>query len=64
MADLSAALKLPLDERAFIQSHTPFADLVHGKGPQGPLQDKTILVLGGEGDRCRRVAESYVVLFS
>jgi len=37
----------------FIQSHTPFADLVEYK-------DKTILVVGGDEDKCRVVAERYV----
>lgn len=34
----------------FIQSHTPFADLDEYK-------DKTILVVGGDEDKCRVVAE-------
>jgi hypothetical protein len=36
----------------FVQSHTPFADLEQYK-------DKTILVLGGDEDKCRFVAEKY-----
>lgn len=40
----------------FIQSHTPFAELVHG---ENSLRDKCILVMGGEGSRCRDVAEAY-----
>lgn len=47
----------------FIQSHTPFADLVNstvsGEDPQTPLKDKAILVTGGDGERCRKVAEDY-----
>ncbi|KAL9603546.1 MAG: hypothetical protein Q9219_001048 [cf. Caloplaca sp. 3 TL-2023] len=47
----------------FIQSHTPFADLVDSTGPredpQTPLKDKTVLVTGGDGERCRKVAEDY-----
>ena len=36
----------------FVQSHTPFADLDQYK-------DRTVLVVGGDGDKCRRVAEMY-----
>ncbi|KAL8917360.1 MAG: hypothetical protein Q9208_007977 [Pyrenodesmia sp. 3 TL-2023] len=41
----------------FIQSHTPFADLANSTTK--PLADKTILVTGGDGERCRQVALSY-----
>lgn len=40
----------------FIQSHTPFAELAHG---ENNLRDKCIMVVGGEGARCREVAEKY-----
>ena len=40
----------------FIQSHTPFAELIHG---ENSLRDKCILVVGGEHGRCRDVAEMY-----
>jgi hypothetical protein len=40
-----------------VQSHTPFAELVHGTGAPPSLKDKCILVLGGDGEACRRVAE-------
>ncbi|KAI4132553.1 MAG: hypothetical protein LQ338_000652 [Usnochroma carphineum] len=47
----------------FIQSHTPFADLIHQTSPEDPtktpLAEKTILVTGGDGERCRKVAEAY-----
>ncbi|KAL8782065.1 MAG: hypothetical protein Q9213_005737 [Squamulea squamosa] len=47
----------------FVQSHTPFADLIQHTDDRDkkktPLKDKTILVCGGDGDNCRRVAESY-----
>lgn len=47
----------------FIQSHTPFADLVNSTAPgedsETPLKDKAILVTGGDGERCRKVAEDY-----
>ncbi|KAF2105121.1 HAD superfamily hydrolase [Rhizodiscina lignyota] len=52
VADLTAKLKVPLDTTMFVQSHTPFADLDQYK-------DKTILVCGGDGDKCRYVAEKY-----
>jgi ribonucleotide monophosphatase NagD (HAD superfamily) len=51
--ELQDKLQIPLDTSMFIQSHTPFADLEEYK-------DKTILVLGGDEDRCRFVAEQYV----
>jgi ribonucleotide monophosphatase NagD (HAD superfamily) len=47
---LSEKLKIPLDTDMFIQSHTPFADMERFK-------EKTIMVIGGEGDNCRQVAE-------
>jgi HAD superfamily hydrolase (TIGR01456 family) len=36
----------------FVQSHTPFADMEEYK-------NKTVMVVGGDGDSCRRVAEKY-----
>lgn len=46
----------------FVQSHTPFAELAHGKGKNdiiaaAAMKDRCILVVGGEGDNCRKVAE-------
>ncbi len=42
----------------FVQSHTPFAELVHGVEDSGEgFKDKCILVTGGDGDKCRKVAE-------
>ncbi|KAH7381663.1 cat eye syndrome critical region protein 5 precursor [Pyrenochaeta sp. MPI-SDFR-AT-0127] len=52
VADLSNKLGVPLDTSNLIQSHTPFADMDH-------LKDKTIMVVGGESDKCRAVAEHY-----
>jgi ribonucleotide monophosphatase NagD (HAD superfamily) len=49
---LSKKLEVPLDTSMFVQSHTPFADLDEYK-------DKTVLVVGGDGDKCRQVAERY-----
>lgn len=49
---MSRKLKVPLDASMFVQSHTPFAGLDEYK-------DKTVLVVGGDGDKCREVAERY-----
>jgi len=56
VADLTNKLKVPLSSTMFIQSHTPFADLDEYK-------NKTILVVGGDEDKCRVVAERYVFGF-
>jgi HAD superfamily hydrolase (TIGR01456 family) len=56
--DLSSELEVSLDPSMFVQSHTPFAELVHGDSSKS-LRDKCILVVGGEGGRCREVAEQY-----
>ena len=52
VADLSGKLGVAIDTTMFIQSHTPFADMDQYK-------DKTVLVVGGEADNCRAVAEAY-----
>ncbi|KAK8239352.1 HAD-like domain-containing protein [Phyllosticta capitalensis] len=52
VAELSDKLQIPLDTSMFVQSHTPFADMDHYK-------DKTVLVCGGDGAKCRHVAEQY-----
>lgn len=57
MASLSKKLKLPLDTSVIVQSHTPFSELVHG--PNTELKDKCVLVVGGDGNNCREVAERY-----
>ncbi|ETI23574.1 TIGR01456 family HAD hydrolase [Cladophialophora carrionii CBS 160.54] len=54
--DLSSKLAVPLHESNFVQSHTPFAELVHG---DNSLRDKCVMVVGGEYGRCRDVAERY-----
>jgi hypothetical protein len=43
---------VPLDTSMLVQSHTPFAHLEDYK-------NKTIMVVGGDKDKCRLVAESY-----
>jgi len=47
--DLSEKLGVRLDVSMLVQSHTPFAML-------DDLKEKTVLVCGGDGDRCRHVA--------
>ncbi|MCJ1381442.1 hypothetical protein MMC17_004552 [Xylographa soralifera] len=59
VAELTERLGIPLNTGLFVQSHTPFAALVHGSEHQKPLRDACVLVTGGHGDRCRRVAEKY-----
>lgn len=53
---LSQLLEVPLDTSMFVQSHTPFAELANSHSKEN-LKDKCILVVGGEGEKCRRVAE-------
>lgn len=50
-AQISKILGLPLDESMIVQSHTPLRALV------GSLADKNILVVGGDGEKCREVAQ-------
>ncbi len=62
VSDLSRSLSLPtsLITKNFIQSHTPFADLLHtSSSGTGLPAHSTILVIGGSGNQCRSVAESY-----
>lgn len=52
-AKVSSRLEVDIDPDQFVQSHSPFHDLV-------PLyRNKRILVVGGEGDQIRHVAEAY-----
>ncbi|KAM0809139.1 putative HAD-like domain-containing protein [Seiridium cardinale] len=53
VAKLGGRLNLTLDEKQFVQSHTPFYDLV----PK--YKDKTILVLGGHKNNIRDLAHAY-----
>jgi HAD superfamily hydrolase (TIGR01450 family) len=55
--ELSKKLGVPITEENFVQSHTPFKQLVESSGALEGLKDKTILVTGGDGDKCRKVAE-------
>ncbi|KAI9778614.1 MAG: Haloacid dehalogenase-like hydrolase domain-containing 5 [Geoglossum umbratile] len=43
----------------FVQSHTPFERMVNGVNGAKGLRDKCVLVVGGDGERCREVAERY-----
>lgn len=60
VAEISEKLQVPLDPSVIVQSHSPFAELVHGTDEDKALQNKCVMVVGGEGDGCRRVAEMYV----
>ena len=60
VSDLSRLLDIPIDVDMFVQSHTPFKQLVDGDGELPRLKDECILVLGGEGNQCRDVAEECV----
>ncbi|KAJ5174756.1 uncharacterized protein N7482_000633 [Penicillium canariense] len=59
VAEISEKLNVPLDPSVIIQSHSPFAELVKGVDEVGALEHKCVLVAGGDGDSCRRVAEQY-----
>ncbi|CAG8955114.1 hypothetical protein HYFRA_00007129 [Hymenoscyphus fraxineus] len=59
VAELSSKLGVPLSIENFIQSHTPFKQLVESSETKEGLADKTVLVTGGDGDKCRQVAEMY-----
>ncbi|GJC97477.1 HAD-superfamily subfamily IIA hydrolase [Colletotrichum higginsianum] len=54
--DLSEKLGVELSVDNFVQSHTPFQELVHG--PEG-LGDKTIFVTGADAQKCREIARQY-----
>ena len=49
VAEVSEKLQVSMDKSMFVQSHTPFAEMTD-------LFDKTILVAGGDGDKCAAVA--------
>lgn len=70
VAELSRLLGVPLSTHQFVQSHTPFR--LHAPSPPSPSSPgsgsrrstsssgmRTVLVVGGTGDNCRRVAEEY-----
>jgi HAD superfamily hydrolase (TIGR01456 family) len=51
-AYLENKLQVPLSENMIVQSHTPFADLKQ-------YHDKCVLIVGGDYDGCKKVAQSY-----
>ncbi|KAI0009899.1 HAD-superfamily hydrolase [Xylariaceae sp. FL0662B] len=53
VARLAQRLDLTLDTQQFVQSHTPYHDLVPEYG------DKTVLALGGHGQQIRELAQAY-----
>ncbi|XMA15061.1 hypothetical protein WAI453_007852 [Rhynchosporium graminicola] len=61
VAELSERLGVSLLEENLIQSHTPFKALIEKTAPQyiEGLADGVVLVTGGDGEKCRQVAESY-----
>ncbi|KAK0264076.1 hypothetical protein LTR35_017429, partial [Friedmanniomyces endolithicus] len=52
VAELSEKLNVELNVDMFVQSHTPFADMHEYK-------DKTVLVVGGDYDKCQLVAKDH-----
>lgn len=60
VAEISEKLNVSLDATDIVQSHSPFAELVKGPDESSALENKCVLVAGGDGDNCRRVAEQYV----
>ncbi|KAL4763924.1 putative aspartyl-tRNA synthetase Dps1 [Aspergillus foveolatus] len=59
VAEISEKLQVPLDADVIIQSHSPFAEMVRGTESQPALENRRVLVVGGDGDGCRAVAEKY-----
>ncbi|KAL3474177.1 HAD-like domain-containing protein [Aspergillus californicus] len=59
VAEISEKLQVPLDADVIIQSHSPFAEMVQGTETQSALENKQVMVVGGDGNRCREVAERY-----
>ncbi|KAI1873983.1 uncharacterized protein JN550_003252 [Neoarthrinium moseri] len=56
VAQLSDKLDVELSTENFVQSHTPFQELVHGA--EG-LADKNILITGSDAAKARTIAEAY-----
>lgn len=55
--ELCERLDISLSTDMFVQSHTPFQELVNGDGEEEGYKNKCVLVTGGNGDKCRKVAE-------
>lgn len=47
--ELSKQIGVPLTVKNFVQSHTPFQQLVHDVDGRQGLKDKVVLVTGGHG---------------
>ncbi|ETS84968.1 hypothetical protein PFICI_02993 [Pestalotiopsis fici W106-1] len=56
VAQLSEKLDVELSTDNFVQSHTPFQELVHGNEGLG---DKNILITGSDAAKSRTIAEAY-----
>ena len=54
--DLSAKLGIELTVDNFVQSHTPFQELVNGENGLG---DKTVFITGSDAQKCREIAQTY-----
>ncbi|GAA5827990.1 hypothetical protein JCM5353_002864 [Sporobolomyces roseus] len=50
---LTNELQVPIGEHQIVQSHTIFRSMLH------KYADKPVLVVGGIGDNCRQIAETY-----
>jgi HAD superfamily hydrolase (TIGR01456 family) len=59
VVELTKKFGVPLTVENFVQSHTPFQELVHGTETHDSLSDKTVLVTGGNPEVCRTIAERY-----
>ena len=57
--ELSELLQTSIPSEILIQSHTPFQQLVHNAPIKlhPALKDECVLVIGGEGNSCRDIAE-------
>ncbi|KAL5353655.1 hypothetical protein ACLOAV_001694 [Pseudogymnoascus australis] len=51
VAELSSRFNVPLSLENFVQSHTPFQEMVDGSGEYEALKDKTIFVTGNDQER-------------
>ncbi|KAK3310869.1 HAD-like domain-containing protein [Chaetomium strumarium] len=56
VSDLGEKLGVPLSTDNFVQSHTPFRELL--EGPDS-LRDKTVLVTGSDYEKCRAIFKGY-----
>lgn len=59
VAELSSRFNVPLSLENFVQSHTPFQEMVEGSGEYEALKDKTIFVTGNDQQRVRDIAHRY-----